>query len=150
MAKVIFFKFTVHDKTGKMLDTSGEKTLGLIEGQNQILPRVEKALLAMQVGDQYELELSSEEAYGSYKEELVIHIPEHEFEGRPDVGELFELELEGQERRTMLITNYRDGYYILDGNHPLAGKDVVFKLSLVKEREALEEEVSSGRIQTEH
>lgn len=103
-------------------------------GQNNIFPKLEEALVAMQPGETRTIPLTPEEAYGPHHQDLVQTLDISTFESslQPVPGMIVSLNVERdgrQEKVPASVVNVEKGKVTLDYNHPLAGKSVVYTLT---------------------
>ncbi|MGL4666543.1 MAG: FKBP-type peptidyl-prolyl cis-trans isomerase [Saezia sp.] len=117
-------------------------------GGNDLLPKVEEALLDHQKGDQLSLYLEPEHAFGEYDSALVFFEESHIFPLNTEPGMQFEGLPEGAKNSSAAdvifnVTEVYDNYVVVDGNHPLAGISLRVHLEVVDVREATEEEIQS-------
>ncbi len=107
-------------------------TLEVIVGHGDLLPAVEKVLIGMTPGESKTVVVPKDKAYGPRREELVQVVPRKEFpEGiTPKVGQRLRLPAEDYEVVNATIVQVTDTDIILDANHPLAGQDVLFHITL--------------------
>lgn len=104
----------------------------------------------LNAGDEFDFTLSVDEAYGPYEQEHVIELPKSTFmlNGRFQKDVIFEgaviplVNADGN-RFQGLVLEVKDEVVIIDLNHPLAGKELHFKGSVVTSREATDAEVTS-------
>lgn len=122
-------------KNGNIFDSSQDaEPLELVLGSAQVIPGFEQALVGMTPGDSKTFEISAAEAYGAYREELVLEV---ERERVPedlnlDVGQQLVLrQAEGGPIR-VTVTAISEEAVTLDANHPLAGEDLVFEIQLME------------------
>ncbi len=99
-------------------------------GFGHIHPRLESALEGKRVGDEVVVELSPEEGFGEFKEELVRELPKAEFGNVPlTPGKvLYMREGESGEPVAMTVLEVREDTVLVDFNHPLAGEWVRYVL----------------------
>ena len=103
-------------------------------GQGQLIPGFEKGLLDMKVNEKKTVTIPSEEAYGAPRQELVQEVEKSQLpeEIKPEVGMgLVSTSPDGREMN-LVITEVKENSIVVDGNHPLAGKDLVFDLEVVE------------------
>jgi peptidylprolyl isomerase len=126
--------------TGKLKDESvfdssrdGEP-LEVTLGSGQVIPGFEKAVIGMGVGDSKTFEIAAAEAYGSYREELVVEIDKERIPGDLSVEVGQQLVLRQAEGPTIkvMVTDMSDQSVTLDANHPLAGEDLTFEVQLIE------------------
>jgi peptidylprolyl isomerase len=120
---------------GTQFDSSqGGPPLEFTIGSGQIVPGFEEAVVGMEPGESKSTLVTSEKAYGPYREELAVQVNRTDLPPNlePEVGQ--RLQLENKEGKTLvvLITQVNDASVTLDANHPLAGKDLNFEISLVE------------------
>jgi peptidylprolyl isomerase len=119
---------------GSVFDSSdGRDPLEVTLGQGQLIAGFEKALLGMTVGDEKEVTIPADEAYGPYRDEMVLFADNDAIP--PDmevaVGQQVQLR-QGEGAVVATVTDVTDDGITLDANHPLAGKDLVFAIELVE------------------
>jgi FKBP-type peptidyl-prolyl cis-trans isomerase SlyD len=151
-------KNTVVTISYELLDTAGiliEKTRDPISylhgGYRGIFPRVEDALDGKTVGDRCEIRLEPEDAFGEYDAQLVRVEPRERFPANVKVGMQFEGAPEGSKEYVLYtVTDVADNKVVVDGNHPLAGKTLVFNCTVTGVRSATGEELSHGHVHGPH
>jgi len=119
---------------GTVFDSSqGGDPLEFTIGEGRIIPGVEEALVGMKAGDNKTVSIPSEKGYGPRHEQLLFRVPKDRLpEGmEPEVGQRYELTQEGGAKALVTVTGIENDEVVLDGNHPLAGKTMVFDLELV-------------------
>jgi FKBP-type peptidyl-prolyl cis-trans isomerase SlyD len=134
---------------GEVIDTSkGSEPIQFIQGQQQIIPGLEKQLYGMSVGDTKEVVVSAEDAYGELDPENYAMIPRDQFPPEIPVQPGIQLELtdEKGERVGARISEVEGDNVRLDFNHPLAGKALHFDVEVVDVRQATEEEIEHGHV----
>ena len=101
-------------------------------GQNQIFPQIEEALTGMAVGDEQSVAIPCDKAFGPRREELVIDIPRANLppEPAPQPGMQLNAQTPEGQPMTLFILEVGEDAVKADGNHPLAGEDVTFDLTL--------------------
>lgn len=101
-------------------------------GDAAILPGLETGIIGMHIGEKKIVQITSENAYGPRLPELVTTIPKSELplEQDPQVGELLELLLDDGSKIVAMITHIQEDELTIDANHPLAGRDLTFEISL--------------------
>lgn len=103
-------------------------------GEGRLIPGFENGLLEMKLNEKKTINIPKEDAYGDPREDLIIEVSKSELpqEMTPEVGMgLVSKTPEGQEMN-LLIVEVKDETVVLDGNHPLAGKELIFDLEVVE------------------
>lgn len=120
---------------GQVFDTSeGKEPLAFTLGEGRLIPGFEKGLIDMKLNEKKTINITKDDAYGDPREDLIIEVPKTELpqEMTPEVGMgLVSRTPEGQEMN-LLVVEVREETVVLDGNHPLAGKDLIFDLEVVE------------------
>lgn len=144
---VVTLKYTVHDADGNMVDDGENPLVYLHGGYDGIFPALEEALHGKKVGDQFQVKLQPEDAFGDYDEELVLVEEVSQFPENIEVGMSFErVTDDGEEDMIYRITDIAEGKVVVDGNHPLAGIALVFDGNVAEVRAASQEEITHGHV----
>ncbi|KAB7530738.1 peptidylprolyl isomerase [Flagellimonas olearia] len=120
---------------GQIFDSSLQREpLEVALGQGQLIPGFEKGLIDMAVNEKKTITIAKEEAYGEVNESLFQKISKSQLpeDLKPEVGMgLVGSNADGQQQQFRVAKVEADDI-ILDGNHPLAGQDLVFDLEVVE------------------
>jgi FKBP-type peptidyl-prolyl cis-trans isomerase SlyD len=138
--------------TTEVVDTNkGAEPLEFIIGKGQIIPGLEKALVGMSEGESGDIMVPAAEAYGEVNEEAKQTLPVEQFEG-VDLKEGMTLYGQGENGETVqvTVTSFDDKEVHVDFNHPLAGKDLMFSVTVLSAREATEDEAATGQVGGAH
>jgi FKBP-type peptidyl-prolyl cis-trans isomerase SlyD len=143
--RVIEFHYVLHDMKGEMIDQSeAGEPLAFLEGSGQIIPGLESVLLTMSKGDKREVHVKAEDAYGDRDETLVANVPVDQLPtSEVKIGDMFRGGPD-QDDPIMVVTSVTESHVTLDANHPLAGKDLVFKVEIAEMRPATKDELEHG------
>ena len=125
----------------------GGAPLEFIMGKGQLIPGLEKALVGMSEGDEQTITVPAAEAYGERDDSAVEELPKEQFEGI-DLQKGMSLYGQGQQGETIQVTvvDFDDNTVKVDFNHPLAGKDLEFKVKIASERDATADEAATGQV----
>ncbi len=138
--EIIAFKYIIKDAiTNKIYEnTYGQKPLEILVGQNQILPELEEHIRQIPIGTEQKIYI--EQAYGSYDEQAIKHIPRNQLSNIP-LEKNMKLYTKGEKGKTFEVTvlSFDDNIVAIDHNHPLAGKNLIFKVKVVNKRIATAE-----------
>lgn len=122
-------------KDGQIFDTSeGKEPIEFTLGQGQLIPGFEKGLLDMKVNEKKTITIPKEEAYGEPREELVQEVAKDQLpeEIKPEVGMGLVSKTPDGREMNLVVAEIKEETIVVDGNHPLAGKDLVFDLEVVE------------------
>ena len=147
---VISFHYTLTDAAGKQLDSSkGSSPLTFLSGVGQIIPGLEKTLIDMKQGDQKKVTVPHLEAYGAFDQNRIYKVQRAQLPTQDvKMGDVFATG-EGTGYQEVMVVDVQGDDVTLDGNHPLAGKDLTFDVEITNTRVALPEEVSHGHVHGE-
>lgn len=144
--KVVSIDYTLTGDQGKVLDTSnGKAPLEYLHGSNNIIPGLETALEGKSQGDQINVTIQPENAYGPHDAKLVQVVPRKAFQGAPTISP--GMQFQGntpQGARIITVTQVQGDDITIDANHPLAGQMLTFDVKIVGVRDATAEELSHG------
>jgi len=123
-------------ESGHVFDSSVErgKPIEFTMGQGQLISGFEKGLIDMKVKEKKTINISKEEAYGEKKQELIQEVPKTQLpeDIKPKVGMNLVSKTQSGQEIDLIITDVKKTTIIVDGNHPLAGRDLVFDLEVVE------------------
>lgn len=144
--KLVELKYKVIDVKTKSVLTEVEFPIGYVHGVNEILaPQVTSELEGKLPGDVIEVPIDCNNLFGPRDESLVVtdHIENVPEEYR-QVGTSILMENDQGNTKSFLVTRVDDKSVTIDGNNPLCGREVIFKLDIVSVRDATEEEIELG------
>lgn len=141
---VVTLKYQVVDRDGEIVDAGLEPLIYLHGGYGGVFDALEVALQGKSEGEGFRVELSAEQAFGEYDEELVSVEPRDAFPPNIQVGTSVELDAEDGETLLFKITHIDGDNVTINGNHPLCGLDLVFSGTVVAVRPASAKEIARG------
>jgi FKBP-type peptidyl-prolyl cis-trans isomerase SlyD len=129
---------------GEMVDESGEMPFTFIYGYSQVIPGVEKNLEGMGANEAKSFTVVPEEGYGERREDLIQRIPAERFpeNAQVEIGQVFEVTDANGRTLQFVISSIEDNEVIADFNHPLAGKELKFDVTVTNVEQASEQEIS--------
>jgi len=132
--------------SGEVFDSSeGREPLEFIFGVGMIIPGLENGIKGLKVGDKKKVSVKAEEAYGPRMDEAVQEVPKQHFPAEIPLKVGMQLAAQGPHGVIpVVIADIRETTVMVDFNHPLAGKDLVFEIEVVEVRDASAEELSHG------
>ncbi len=132
---VIHYEGKLED--GTVFDSSKEREpLEFVFGSGNIIPGLERGLKGLEKGDRKEIFVEADEAYGQRNPEAIQKVPRSQLPGdiEPEVG----MQLIAQTETSQIpvtITEVTEEYVMVDFNHPLAGKNLIFDVEVVDVKE---------------
>lgn len=142
---LVTLDYTVFDTENNLLDSGAQPLIYLHGGYGDVFEKIEKALEGKSIGESIHIQLSPQEAFGEYKQELVLIEDRTQFEDDLEVGQNVEMVFsEGEDEEIVLtysVVEILEDKVILDANHPLAGVTIIFDGTVIGLREATSDEI---------
>lgn len=148
---VVSLAYQVRTEDGVLVDESpASAPMDYLHGRGSLISGLEKALEGRAVGENFDVEVASDDAYGQYDDNLVQRVPKDVFMGvdELEVGMRFLADTD-MGPVPVEITGIEGDEVIVDGNHMLAGQNLKFHVEIVAIREATEEELAHGHVHGE-
>ena len=141
----VTFTYSIADTDGNLLERSDLPLSYVHGGVGGLFVPVEQALEGRQVGDTVTVSLSPEQGFGPHDPDLTFTDaidnvpPEYRH-----VGAEVEFQNENGDVKTFVVSRIGDGTLTVDGNHPFAGKTLVFTVNVLGVRPATPDEIANG------
>ena len=131
--KVVSVHYVGKFTDGEVFDSSeGREPLQFEVGAGQLIPGFESAIIGKIVGDKVTANITPEEGYGLVREDLIVSVPLDKMPGDVEVGQALEAQGENGQSAQVFVKEVNEDNVVIDGNHPLAGKDLVFEIEVVE------------------
>lgn len=147
--RVVTITYRITDLEGRVLDEcTPAQPYEYIHGRGQIVAPVERLLEGKTAGFTGEVSVSPRDAYGEYNPALVVELPRAHFPPGIDLKVDMKFNTVGPDGKpmTVRVTSVDGDTVTVDGNHPLAGINLIFELKVLDVREATSDELETGRI----
>jgi len=143
--RVVSFVYSIVDESGELLEQSDLPISYVHGGKHELFEKVEQALDGAVINDTVEVSLTPEEGFGPHDPDLTYtddleNVPE-EFR---NVGAEVEMMNDQGDSRKFTVTRIAGGKLTVDGNHPMAGKIITFRIKVTGIRDATPEEIANG------
>ena len=130
---VVSVHYTGKYTDGETFDTSvGKNPLEFQVGEGKLIEGFEKAVLGKSAGDKVTINIPAVEAYGEIREDLIIKVAKEYMPGEVEVGMTLEAESPNGQSVPVTVKEVNEDHVIIDSNHFLAGKDLVFEIEIVE------------------
>lgn len=145
---VVTIHYTLKDDAGELIDSSREgDPIAYLHGHGNLVPGLERELEGKSTGDTVNVSVTPEQGYGDYDKRLVQQVPRRALQGIPNVKVGMRLQAQTpQGPRAVVVTRLAGDMVTIDGNHPLAGKNLNFDVEVTDVRDATEEELEHGHV----
>ena len=143
---VVQFHYRIKDLQGNELESNmGQDPVAYLHGHNNMMAGIEKSLLGKQVGDSIEVELPPEETYGEKIKNSEQRVSVKHLQGSKK-WHAGMTAVVNTEKGQMEVTIIKMGKFMatVDTNHPLAGQQLNFELSVHDVRDATSDEITHG------
>ena len=121
---------------GQVFDSSIERgePLQFTVGQGQIIPGFEKGIIDMKVNEKKTVNIPKAEAYGETNEQLIQEVPKSQLpqDMKPEIGMGLVSDGPNGQKMNLIVKDVKQDSIVVDANHPLAGKDLIFDLEVVE------------------
>jgi len=120
---------------GSVFDSSiGGEPFEFVIGQEMVIPGFENAVVGMSVGESKSVEIAPEDGFGDYSQDLQITLERTQLPTNidPKLGMRLEIRFQEGEIRYFIVTELTEDNVTLDGNHPLAGQQIVLRVELLE------------------
>jgi len=145
---VVSIHYTLKGDGGEVIDSSaGGEPLAYLHGHGNLVPGLERELTGKNAGDRLQVKISPADGYGEYDPQLVQRVPRRTLKGVGNVRVGMRLHAKTDHGpKPVTVTQISGDMVTLDGNHPLAGKNLNFDVEIAAVRAATEEELSHGHV----
>jgi FKBP-type peptidyl-prolyl cis-trans isomerase SlyD len=147
--QVVSISYELKDvDSGDVIDSNiNSAPLSFIVGKGQIIPGLENEIKNLNSGDNAEIRVAAKDAYGEYDAAAVQSLPKEQFAGL-ELSEGMTLYGQGEDGGTVqvVVKSFNDESVEVDFNHPLAGKDLLFAISVTDVRDATADELINGYV----
>lgn len=130
---IVAVNYTGKLPNGEVFDTSeGREPLKFQVGSGQIIPGFENAIIGKTTGDTVTVNITAEEAYGEIREDLIVKVPLDQMPGEVEVGQSLQAQADNGQSVNVIIKEVNEDHVIIDGNHPLAGEELIFDIEILE------------------
>jgi peptidylprolyl isomerase len=129
----VHYKGSLDD--GTVFDSSHDgDPLEFAIGGGQVIPGFEDAIIGMSLGETKTSRITSDKAYGPHIEEMVVAFGREQLPAdlQPSIGQVLRFRRNDGCFIEVTVIDVSDSSVTFDGNHPLAGKDLIFEIQLIE------------------
>jgi FKBP-type peptidyl-prolyl cis-trans isomerase SlyD len=144
--QIISFKCVLKTKIGTLISTTYNREVltAVPDDDGGLLPGLSRELQNLKKGEKRNIELTAKDAYGLYYPNKVILYPRSQLPRETRVGETITIVSPKGRHNTYKVIEFFSNFARLDGNHPLAGQDLVFEIEALDARNATKDEIDSA------
>ena len=145
---VVTFNYTLKDDAGEVIDSSSAgEPLAYLHGHGNLVPGLERELEGKSTGEKLTVKVAPADGYGELSKDLIQKVPRRSLKGIAKITVGMRLHAQtDQGPRAVTVKAVTGDMVTIDGNHPLAGKNLNFDIDLVDVRDATEEELAHGHV----
>ncbi len=148
------YELRLDNPKGEIVESlNADSPLTFLFGAGGLLPKFEENIDGLQVGEGFDFELKSVEAYGDVNENAIVNVPISAFEvdGKIDntmlqIGNKIPMQDSAGNKLTGIVQDVTEEQVVMDFNHPLAGNALFFSGKITEVREATDEELAHGHV----
>ncbi|HLN55915.1 MAG TPA: FKBP-type peptidyl-prolyl cis-trans isomerase [Bacteroidales bacterium] len=147
----LIYELRESDKSGRVIESLQEdRPLQFIFGTGRLLPVFESYINELRAGDNFSFSLSSGDAYGDRREEMIVNVPVNVFQAEDGklneeicrIGNQVPMMDGDGNHLNGIVNEITDEYIRMDFNHPMAGVDLFFTGKIIDVRDATEQEIA--------
>lgn len=138
---------------GELVEESeADDPLVYLHGYDNIITGLEEQLAGMRVGEEKDITVDADDAYGEYDPENIetVALDDLPLDFEPEEGMVLEVQDEDGNVYVAQVEDFTDETVTLNYNHPMAGKDLRFHVRITGLREPTEEELDHGHVHSGH
>ncbi len=131
----VTFHYELRDESGELFDsTFGGEPVIYIQGEGEIIPGLEEFLEGEEPGFEAKVTIPAEKAYGDVLDDLIVYAGPDNFDDSVEIEIGSAVETEDPDGNPVLfrITDIKEDKVYLDGNHPLAGQALEYKVEVLE------------------
>ncbi|MCP5061410.1 MAG: peptidylprolyl isomerase [Ignavibacteriae bacterium] len=120
---------------GSIFDSSIEREpLTVTAGNGEVIKGFDDALIGMEVKQKKKVNINSDNAYGPIQKELIVEIARNKLpeDMNLNIGQQLQIPIEDGNNIVVTIKEISDEKILLDGNHPLAGRNLIFNIEIIE------------------
>ena len=144
--QVISFNCTLKNAAGRLISQTYNREVlnAMPPDQSGTLSGLNKNLQNLRRGEKRRFTVPAEEAYGLYDPNKVILFPRKKLPVSVAKGEMINIVGMSGVRRSYRVLEFHEDFARLDGNHPLAGQDLIFEIEALEARDATPEDIEDS------
>ncbi|MCU7828556.1 MAG: FKBP-type peptidyl-prolyl cis-trans isomerase [Candidatus Thiodiazotropha sp. (ex Myrtea sp. 'scaly one' KF741663)] len=144
VGKFVSLTYSICDLDGNVLEQSDLPVNYIHGGETELIGGMDKAVAGKSPGDQVSIKISPSDGFGDHDPDLTFT---DELENVPpqfrQLGAEVQMQNEDGEVKSFIVTKIENGKLTVDGNHPLAGKDLNVNVKILEVRDATKEDAMS-------
>ena len=127
--------YTLKAESGEVIESSAATVpMEFTIGEGKVIPGFENGVIGMKSGDSKTINVPTDEAYGQREEKKIFEFSKERapqgFE--PKIGQVVQMHAPDGTSFPVTVTGFTENGFQMDANHPLAGKNLVFDLTLIE------------------
>jgi len=146
--RVISIAYTLKDNDDNIIDQSSDGSFCYLHGASNIIPGLEDALTGRAAGDELSVSIPPEQGYGTRDDARIQAVPRDMFPAEHDIEPGMQFHTQGPDGQMLVVTvaKVEHDTVTVDGNHPLAGVQLNFDVTVMDIRDATAEELEHGHV----
>ncbi len=112
--------------------TEGREPLEFTIGNGELIPGFENGIIGLSAGDKKTIEIPASEAYGEYKDELLVTVPKTNAPEGVQVGHSLQANMNTGQMVNFMVREINEDNIVVDANHPLAGQTLIFEIEILE------------------
>jgi FKBP-type peptidyl-prolyl cis-trans isomerase SlyD len=149
---VVSISYTLKDDNDTIIDQSTDGSFCYLHGASNIIPGLEDALTGKRKGEELSVTVPPEQGYGVRDDARVQSVSREMFPADQEIqpGMQFHAQSPDGQMIVVMVASVEDDTITVDGNHPLAGEQLNFNVTIMDVRDATAEEIEHGHVHGPH
>lgn len=144
-SQIISFNCILKNTAGQLISTTYNRdVLTSVNPADTMLVGLTQGLQNLKKGEHRKISITASEAYGFYDLQKIILYPVKKLAKDLRIGQIISIIGKSGYSRTYKVVEFQNDFIRLDGNHPLAGQDLVFEIEALEVRDATSAEVNAS------
>lgn len=130
----VTLRYSIILEDGTQVDAQNTRPLTFTIGAGKVFEALEQGVIGMSVNEVRDITIRPEQGYGVYNDDLVLQVDREAFPEDMKLvpGRTVQYQNRDGERATFVVREVSGERVTLDGNHPLAGQDLTYRLELLE------------------
>jgi len=144
-SQIISFNCVLKNKAGQLISTTYNRdVLTAVNPHDTMLSGLTQGLQNLKKGEHRKISITASEAYGFYDLQKIILYPVKKLAKDLRIGQIISIVGKSGNSRTYKVVEFHNDFISLDGNHPLAGQDLIFEIEALEVRDATSDEINAS------
>ena len=130
----VTLRYSIILEDGQQVDAQSTRPLTFTIGEGKVLEPLEQGVIGMSVNEVRDITIGPEQGYGVYNDDLILQVDREAFPEDLKLvpGRTIQYQNRDGERANFMVREVSGDRVTLDGNHPLAGQTLIYRVELLE------------------